>query len=105
MRKIAYAGATFYTGDKIPAALLEYAVALARVGSAATASFPACTSAGTLARLDVVFGVASQVVSEPIELYGAFRSSVMWASVCAHRRTRAAVSRIKSRSSFAHPLM
>ncbi|MFF9563903.1 hypothetical protein ACF1AJ_11185 [Leifsonia sp. NPDC014704] len=70
MRKIVCAGATFCTGDDIAAALLEYAVALARAGSSATANFPARTPSGMIARLDVVFGPASQVVSEPIELLG-----------------------------------
>ncbi|MFF9563911.1 hypothetical protein ACF1AJ_11225 [Leifsonia sp. NPDC014704] len=70
MRRIVYAGASFYTGDDIAAALLDYAVALARVGSAATASFPARTTTGILARLDVVFGTTSQIVSEPVELCG-----------------------------------
>ena len=70
MRKIAYAGATFYTGDEIALALLDYAAALGRAGVSAMASFPARTTTGLLARLDVVFGAFSQLVSEPVDLLG-----------------------------------
>lgn len=65
MHKIAYTGTVFYTGDRIAAALLEYAAALARADSAATVSIPARTSVGDLVTLEVLLGPASQLASEP----------------------------------------
>lgn len=66
MHKIAYAGTVFYTGDRIATALLEYAAALARAGSAVAFTVPARTSDGELTRIEVLIGPASQLASEPV---------------------------------------
>ncbi|MBW8871874.1 MAG: hypothetical protein JF618_06795 [Leifsonia sp.] len=70
MRKIAYAGTTFYTGDDLAEALMEYARALARHDIADTIFVPGRTVNGDLDRIEMLVGPASQIVSEPIELVG-----------------------------------
>ncbi|MGO4594263.1 hypothetical protein AB4Z18_10630 [Leifsonia sp. 2TAF2] len=70
MRKIAYAGTTFYTGDDLAEALMEYARALARHDIADTIFVPGRTVNGELDRIEMLVGPASQIVSEPIELVG-----------------------------------
>jgi hypothetical protein len=70
MRKIAYAGSVFYTGDELAEALLEYARALARHGIADTVFVPGRTAQGETDRVEVLIGPASQIVSEPVDLFG-----------------------------------
>jgi len=70
MRRIVYAGTVFYTGDRIASAVLEYARALARHGTADTVMVPSRTSAGDLDSVEVLLGPASQMASEPAELVG-----------------------------------
>jgi hypothetical protein len=70
MRKIVYAGSTFYTGDDLAEALMEYARALARHDIADTIFVPGRTVQGELDRIELLVGPASQIVSEPIELVG-----------------------------------
>ncbi|GAA1441785.1 hypothetical protein [Leifsonia poae] len=65
MRKVIYAGTAFYTGDRISAAILEYASALARQGMSETAFVPARTVTGEFGDVEVLLGPASQLVSEP----------------------------------------
>ena len=74
MHKVTYTGTVFYTGDRIAAALLEYAAALARADTAATVTVPALTSAGEAADVEVLIGPASQLASEPFD-------SIGWAEV------------------------
>lgn len=71
MRRIVYAGSTFYTGDTLAETLLEYARALARHGIADTVFVPGRTTQGDYDRVELLLGPASQIVSEPVELMGA----------------------------------
>lgn len=66
MRKIVYAGGTFYTGNDLAEALLEYAGALARSSTAATVIVPGRTPDGAVGDVEVLIGPASQLVSEPV---------------------------------------
>ncbi|WP_158863052.1 hypothetical protein [Leifsonia sp. AG29] len=68
MRKLVYAGTTFYTGDEIALALLEYARGLAREGVAETVFIPGRTETGNRDQIEVIIGPASQIVSEPADL-------------------------------------
>ena len=70
MRRILYAGSVFYTGDAIAEALLEYARALARQGIADAVFVPGRTAEGDLSLVELLIGPASQIVSEPVELFG-----------------------------------
>ncbi|WP_285117390.1 hypothetical protein [Leifsonia sp. fls2-241-R2A-40a] len=70
MRRIVYAGSSFYTGDALAEALMEYARALARHGIADTIFVPGRTMQGELDRIEMLLGPASQIVSEPVELVG-----------------------------------
>lgn len=70
MRKIVYAGSTFYTGDALAEALLDYARALARHGIADTIFVPGRTMQGETDEVELLLGPASQIVSEPVELVG-----------------------------------
>jgi hypothetical protein len=65
MRKIVYAGGTFYTGDALAEAMLDYAAALARAETSATTFIPARTTEGTTGDLEILLGPASQLTSEP----------------------------------------
>ncbi len=66
MRKIVYAGGTFYTGNDVAEALLEYAGALARSSTAATVVIPGRTPDGAVGEVEVLIGPASQLISEPV---------------------------------------
>jgi len=70
MRKIAYAGTAFYTGDALAEVLMEYARALARHGVADTVFVPGRTPQGERDRIEVLIGPASQIVSEPVDIDG-----------------------------------
>lgn len=70
MRKIVYAGSTFYTGDALAEALMDYARALARHGIADTVFVPGRTMQGETDKVELLVGPASQIVSEPVELVG-----------------------------------
>ncbi|MFF9562937.1 hypothetical protein ACF1AJ_06290 [Leifsonia sp. NPDC014704] len=70
MRKIVYAGSTFYTGDALAEALMDYARALARHDIADTIFVPGRTVAGDTDKVELLIGPASQIVSEPVELIG-----------------------------------
>ena len=67
MRKVIYAGTAFYTGDRISAAILEFASALARQGASETVFVPARTESGELGEVEVLLGPASQLVTEPAD--------------------------------------
>ncbi|MGN6428805.1 MAG: hypothetical protein ACTHMF_18475 [Leifsonia sp.] len=72
MRRIVYAGGTLYTGDAIAEALLDYARALARNGTADTVFVPAHSGEGEgdPGSIELLIGPASQLVSEPVDLAG-----------------------------------
>ncbi|MDR6612837.1 hypothetical protein [Leifsonia sp. 1010] len=70
MRKIVYAGSTFYTGDALAEALMDYARALARHDIADTIFVPGRTMQGDTDKVELLIGPASQIVSEPVELMG-----------------------------------
>jgi hypothetical protein len=57
MRRIVYAGAWFFTGDRLAKALLERARVLAHVGSAAAVLLPARTCFGESGEVRLVVGV------------------------------------------------
>lgn len=65
-----YAGGAVYTGDEIAAAVLEYARELARNATADTVFIPARTLAGDAGRVELMLGPSSQLLSEPLGLFG-----------------------------------
>lgn len=70
MRRIIYAGTSFYTGDTIAEALLEYARVLATKSHADAVFVPGRLPSGEVDRVEVLIGPASQLVSEPVEDLG-----------------------------------
>jgi len=67
MRKVIYAGTSFYTGDRLAEALLEYANLLAHRNMSETVYVPARTPEGVRGEIEVLIGPASQLVSEPTD--------------------------------------
>lgn len=67
MRKIVYAGGSFYTGDALAAAFFDYAAAAARCGTTTAVEIPARTASGARGTVSVLLGPAAQLVSEPVE--------------------------------------
>lgn len=63
MDRIYYAGDSLLTGSDIARALLDYAQALAQVGTAATVEIPTVTAAGKPGRSEILVGPASQLLS------------------------------------------
>jgi len=64
MKRISYGGSTILTGDSIADALLDYATALARAGSADHVRVPGLGPLGRVELFDLVIGPASQVYAE-----------------------------------------
>jgi hypothetical protein len=69
MDRIHYAGDSFLTGTEIANALVDYAQALAQVSASAAVELPVVHDDGSLGRVKVLVGPASQLVasSEPSE--------------------------------------
>jgi len=63
MKRILYATAEFTTDDEVADALLEYASVLAIVGSADVVQFPGLDTDGTVRRMQIVIGPASQLLA------------------------------------------
>lgn len=64
MDRIHYAGDSVLTGSEIARALLEYAEALAKVGTSATVDIPTRQPDGSLGRSSVLVGPASQLIAD-----------------------------------------
>ncbi|WP_116053515.1 hypothetical protein [Clavibacter sp. 199] len=65
MHIIHYADGRYLTGDEVAAAVVEYAEALAREGTAAaTVVIPVRVDDGSVERVEVLIGPASQIVIE-----------------------------------------
>lgn len=67
MDRINYAGESFLTGSAIARALLDYAQALAEVGSSGTADIPTVDVNGREGSVTVLVGPASQLISATID--------------------------------------
>ena len=67
MDRIHYAGDSILTGSAIARALLEYAQALAKVGTSATVDIPTRESDGSLGRSSLLVGPASQLIADAEE--------------------------------------
>lgn len=70
MKRILYATAEFTTDDTIADALLEYASVLAIVNSADVVAFPGLDSDGTVRRMQIVIGPASQLIAIETDVTG-----------------------------------
>jgi hypothetical protein len=91
MKTITYAGESFVTGDEIALAVLEYARALARSGTADTVDIPVRNAAGDVVVATLLIGPASQIVAEDGEDSGdELRDDEVVAELS--RRTRATES-------------
>ncbi len=66
MERIYYAGDRFLTGTEVARALVEYAAALARQGSAAAIEIPVRHTDGTAGVVNFLVGPASQLVTESL---------------------------------------
>ncbi|MFU8948039.1 hypothetical protein ACLRGF_15055 [Mycetocola zhadangensis] len=64
MERIHYATGSILTGTEIARALVDYAEALAKVGSSASVDIPARHPDGSIGRANFLVGPASQLVSE-----------------------------------------
>ncbi|MFE6256911.1 hypothetical protein [Agromyces sp. NPDC057865] len=67
MERIYYAGDRFLTGSEVARALVEYAAALARQGSAAAIEIPVRHADGTPGVVNFLVGPASQLVTESLD--------------------------------------
>ncbi len=67
MERIYYAGDRFLTGTEVARALVEYAAALARHGSAANVEIPVRHADGTLGPVNFLIGPASQIATEVLD--------------------------------------
>lgn len=67
MERIYYAGDRFLTGTDVAKALVEYAAALARQGSAAAIEIPVRHVDGTPGVVNFLVGPASQLVTEAVD--------------------------------------
>lgn len=65
-----YAGSEFVTGDDIASALLYCSQALAEAGVAETVSVPTREQDGSIGRIMVLIGPASQIVARDVEVDG-----------------------------------
>jgi hypothetical protein len=63
MKRILYAGGEFVTADAVADSLMEYASVLAVVDSADVITVPGLDGAGTIRRISMILGPASQLVS------------------------------------------
>ncbi len=70
MKRVAYAGGSFLTGDTIADALLDYAAVLARAGQADRVTVPGIGADDRVTEFDMVVGPASQLIAEAVELAG-----------------------------------
>lgn len=66
MDRITYAGETFLTGSAIAHALLDFAQALAQVGSSATVTIPTVSETGESVSSEVLVGPASQLITTEV---------------------------------------
>ena len=66
MERINYAGGALLTGDAIARAVISYAEALARRGTAAEVDIPVRREDGTLGYAQLLLGPASQLVAEDV---------------------------------------
>ena len=67
MERIYYAGDRFLTGTELARALVEYAAALARQGSAAAIEIPVRHADGSPGMVNFLVGPASQLVTESLD--------------------------------------
>lgn len=67
MDRIHYAGDSILTGTKIAHALLDYAQALAGVGSSDTVRIPTVEANGEAGRSEILVGPSSQLISDAEE--------------------------------------
>jgi len=67
MERIYYAGDRFETGTELARALVDYAAALARHGSAANVEIPVRHADGTQGTVNFLIGPASQIVTETLD--------------------------------------
>ncbi|WP_426320799.1 hypothetical protein [Microbacterium sp. E-13] len=70
MKRVIYAGSEFVTGDDIASALLYCSQALAEAGVAETVSVPTREQDGSIGRIMVLIGPASQIVARDVEVDG-----------------------------------
>ena len=67
MERVHYAGSSILTGSAIAHALLDYAQALAEVGTSATTQIPTLNDDGTPGMSEVLIGPASQLIADTEE--------------------------------------
>ena len=67
MQQISYSGDTFVTSDDIAAKVLEYARTLGLAGSDDTIQIPAVDESGTVWKVQLLIGPASELVSRQVE--------------------------------------
>lgn len=68
MRRLRVAGESFYVGDDLGRALLEYLRALAEAGGAGIVALPALAADGSPTRLEFVAGASSQTLLTPADV-------------------------------------
>ena len=64
MYRLHYAGDSIVTGTEIARALLDYAQALAQVGTSSTVDVPTLNEDGSPGRSEILIGPASQLIAD-----------------------------------------
>src|SRR5215218_3539785 len=67
MRQISYSDEHFVTSDMIAARLLKYAMLMGRMDTDDVVGMPAVADDGTIYRVDVLIGPASQITSVEVQ--------------------------------------
>ena len=70
MKRVIYAGSEFVTGDDIASALLHCSQALAEASVAETVSVPTREDDGSIGRIMVLIGPASQIIARDAKVEG-----------------------------------
>jgi hypothetical protein len=66
MDRITYAGDSFLTGSEIAHAVLDYAQALAQVGTSGTVRIPTLEDSGNIGHVEILIGPASELVTAEV---------------------------------------
>jgi hypothetical protein len=66
MKRVSYAGGSFVSGDRIVEAVSRFAAANANADRAAEIEVPAMDVDGSIQKIGIVLGPASQLFSEPV---------------------------------------
>jgi hypothetical protein len=92
MKRVSYAGGSFVSGDRIVDAVSRFAAANANAERASEIEVPAMDVDGTIQKIGIVLGPASQLFSEPVIAEGELEDEAFVARMESLTRELVAVS-------------